>query len=317
MKKIASLALLVALSGSANAGYLDTCTVNSLDVSSVDSLAFIAIALALVSFGIGLAYMYAKGREDRALETWAKDEAFGMLISAFLLAGLLVFFNASCGISQAYAGGDPFSVSKFYLKSQLQSNGQNVLQQLTGSSIRNQMDATAYLYVGFTPFFGYGLAGNANLRAHSAQKELLIDMYLPIVASLTAQLYALDTIQWIGASILLPFAFVLRLVPPTRDFGNVMIALFFAVYIVVPTMYAMSAAVYTDEILNKPLVCVDCAVHNFYTYGMDDPGAARTEMAFYRIGSTIPQAIFLPNLVIVVAITCVSALSKALRAISV
>jgi hypothetical protein len=317
MKTIAALAFLCLLLGTLHASYLETCQVNTLDIPSVGSLGFIAVAMALVSFGIALAYMYAKTRQDPAMEVWSKDEAASLGITVLLFAGLLLFFSASCTIAQAYSEGDPFSISKSYLKSQLQLNGQNVLQQLTKDSIRNQMDATAYLYIGFTPFFGYGFAGNANLRSHSTQKELLIDLYLPIVASLNAQLYALDTLQWIGASILLPFAFVLRLVPFTREFGNVMIAVFFAAYIVVPTMYAMSAVIYQNEILDKPLACVDCTVHTFYTYGLDDSGAMREDMVFYKIGSTIPQAIFLPNLVIVVAITCISALSKALRAISV
>ena len=305
--------------------YLNVCKVENFDCSSGGALSFIGIAFALVSFAIGIAYMYSKVREDPAAGVWAKDEAANLLITVLLFAGLLVFFTGSCNIAKAYAtsprfGSDPFEASQNYLDSLLASNGRNLLSDLIKSSISDQEAGTAYLYIGMTPFFGNGVAGQADMRAHSSQKEFIIDLYLPMVASLTAQKYLLAAIQWVGASVLLPFAFVMRLVPPTREFGNMLIALFFGLYIVVPTMYAWSGAVFANMTAapNPPVACTGyCGSNLFYSYALDAPNAPVESTLLYRIGSTIPQAIFIPNLVIIVAVTCTMALSKALRALAV
>ena len=64
---------------------------------------------------------------------------------------------------------------------------------------------------------------------------------------------------------------------------------------------------------------VDASLQKFQSFALDNsqdiPSDIKTT-TFYKIGSTIPQAIFLPNLVIIVAVTCIMAVSKALRAIA-
>jgi hypothetical protein len=302
--------------------YMEVCGVeNFTDAGGGEAMSFIIIAFAIVSFSIGLAYMYAKLREDAHLGVWAKDEAFNLVISLFLFVGILVFFTASCSIAQSYSGGNPIMASQKYLDGLISSNGLNMLRTLTSDSLDNQLDATKYLYTGLTPFWGDGVAMKANRKAHSAHREYLIDLYLPIVASLNAQKYVLQGIAWMGASILLPFAFVLRLIPFSREFGNMLIALFFGLYIVVPTMYAMSGQVFMENIsdIATPYT-VDASLQKFHSYGLDNSQSAPPDIkgtTFYRIGSTIPQAIFLPNLVIVVAVSCIMAMAKALRALAV
>jgi len=302
--------------------YIQICGVNSFtDAGGGLALSFIAIAFAIVSLAIGLAYMYSKFREDPNMGVWAKDEAFNLIISLVLFVGVLVFFTGSCEIAQGYArGASPIEASQQYLDSLIQANGLNLLRTLTMDSLTNQLDATKYVYMGLSPFWGDGAGIRANRKAHSAQREYLIDLYLPIVASLTAQKYILSGIAWMGAYVLLPFAFVMRLVPPTREFGNMLIALFFGLYIVVPTMYAMSGNVFVDNIRTNVPYSADPTLEKFHSYGLDNsetPSADPRNTILYRIGSTIPQAIFLPNLVIIVAVSCIMALSKALRAIAV
>ncbi|VVB99916.1 Uncharacterised protein [uncultured archaeon] len=315
----ARLALFIALFASAahadSSPYMKVCADN-LVFDSQGAMPLIAIAFSLVSFAIALAYMYGKTREDEKATVWAKDEAYNLVISVMLFVGLLAFFAGSCAVAETYAGGNPFSVSRNYIDTLLQDNGLSTLRSLTYGSISDQKQATSYLYTGMTPFFGSGVSDYANYRALSAQKEFLIDTYLPIIASLTAQKYMLQAIGWIAASVLLPFGFIMRLVPPTRDFGNTLIALFFALYIIVPTTYAMSGAVFMDKITNAPFACVDCGVNTFSTFGLATPGPVQSQL-LYKMASAIPQAVFIPNLVIIIAITCTMALSKALRAITV
>jgi len=304
-------------------GTNSTCSVESYTQSGGgEALSFIAITLAIVSFAIGLAYMYSKVREDPAMGVWAKDEAFNLIISLLLFVGILIFFTASCEIAVSYSGKqNPIIASQRYLDTLIQSNGLNVLKTLSSDSITNQLDATKYLYLGLSPFWGDGVAMRANRKAHSANREYLIDLYMPIIASLTAQKYVLQGIAWMGASVLLPFAFVMRLVPPTREFGNMLIALFFGMYIMVPTMYAMSGDVFITNVKNiSTPYTVDPSLQKFHSYGLDNSVSPPPDIkttTFYKIGSTIPQAIFLPNLVIIVAVTSIMAISKALRAIAV
>lgn len=309
--------------------YQETCGISSFSDCG-DAPAFIAISFIFVTLIIALAYMYAKFRQDPAIEVWAKDEMFNLMISVFLFVGIIAFFSVSCSISESYAGKNPFDAAESYIDKLVQSNGLNVLRTMAYDSITNQLDATAYYFQSIAPFSGTGSAFNANLKARSAHKEFLIDLYLPILASLNAQKFLLEAIRWIGMSVLLPFAFVMRLVPPTREFGNTMIAVFFAIYIVVPLLYTMSGQAF-DEIVQNPRceytdINGNCYVHNFYSLGIDggegniagrDSGMTMKNAILYKVGSTIPQAVFLPNIVLIIAITCVMSLSKALRAIAV
>jgi len=295
-------------------GYSEVCNVAAFDDCGNATL-FIALSFATVAFAIGLAYMYGKLKEDAKFSMWAKDEAQNLLISVLLFVGLLAFFTGSCAISASFSSSDPLRTSIGYIDGLLEKNGNDLVRTLSMESIDEQTRATPSLYIGMTPFGGSGVSYRAGYKARSAHKELVIDLYLPFIASLTAQKYLLQTIQWFGASVLLPFAFVMRIIPPTREFGNVLIALFFGLYIVAPALYVMSAQAFSNATAQPVLISGE---NTFYSYGLDGKtvGEDVRLSAFYRMGSTIPQAVFLPNLVLIVVITCTMAVSKALKAIA-
>lgn len=301
--------------------YMETCGVSSFNQSSGNALSFIAVAFSLVASAIALAYMYSKFREDPAMGVWAKDEAFNLVVSLFLFVAILAFFTGSCEMAQSYSKStNPIMASQQYLDVLIQANGLNILKSLTSDSIANQLDSTKYLYMGISPFWGDGVAVRANRKSHSAHRQYLIDLYTPIIASLNAQKFILQGIAWMGAYVLLPFAFVLRLIPPTREFGNMLLALFFGLYIVVPTMYAMSGNIFMQSVQGRDAPYKVTSLEMFHSYGLDNSQSAPEDIKttmFYRIGSTIPQAVFLPNIVIVVAVSCIMAMAKALRAIAV
>jgi hypothetical protein len=326
---LAFAGLLSASCGVNSGSYMDVCGINSFSDCG-DAASFIAISFMFVSAAISLVYMYGKLKQDVAAELWAKDEMFNLIISVFLFVGLIAFFTTSCFVVQQYVGKNPFDAAEGYIDNLLLSSGLNVVRAMYYDSISNQLDATAYYFQSIAPFHGRGSALNAHLRARSSHKEFLIDLYLPIIASLNAQKYLLQSLRWIGAAILLPFAFVMRLFPPTREFGNTMIAIFFAIYIVVPLLYAMSGEAFSQVVGNPRCEYTDqngyCSVHNFYSLGIDGgdgreagkySGHTMKDAILYKIGSTIPQAVFIPNLVIVIAVTCAMSISKALRAVAV
>jgi hypothetical protein len=286
------------------------CMPNDLQIPSYS---FIGAAFLIVATMIALAYMYSKAREDPVLGVWSKDEAFNLVISIFMFIGILGFVSGACALSYSYFEADPLAASVSYIDKITYNNGLNVLSKLTKASIDNQETATAYLYIGVSPFYGEGVGRNAAYRAWSAQKELAIDIFLPLLASLNAQKYILQAIGWVSISILLPFAFVMRLIPFTREFGNMLLALFFALYIIVPTAYALSAKAFT-KISREPTAHIATGVFDFNTYGLDGPILKDKSTTLYKMGIMIPQAVFLPNLVLVMAITSLMAISKALKA---
>ena len=314
MRSTTAIALLL-LAGCAFAQttFMDVCGISSFDQQG-DATIFIILTFAIVAFAIALAYMYGKVREEPRSQVWAKDETQNLFISVLLFVGLLAFFSGSCAVAQSYTKGvSPFDASRIYISS-IENQGQNTLQTLTYTSIDDQEAATKYVFTGAVPFYGTGVAPDASRRADSAHKEMVIDIYLPVLASFTAQEYVLEAIQWVGVSLLLPFAFVMRLFPFTREFGNILIAVFFGIYIVAPTLYAMSGSVYD----NITTVATPPPVGNFYSFGLDagTPTAASGTI-LYQIGSIIPQAIFIPNLVLIITITCIMSVSKGLHALAV
>jgi hypothetical protein len=281
---------------------------------------FIIAALALVALAITLVYMYGKFRMDAKAEVWAKDEAYNLFLSIILFVAMLAFFVGSCDLSLAQNGANPIQASISYIDTLLSNNGLGILQQLTVGSIQNQLAALKYLYVGIAPFAGAGVATSAGQNALSAQKETLIDIYIPILASLNAQRYILLAITWMQASVLLPFAFILRLVPPTREYGNMFIAMLFGIYIIAPAAYVMCSnafnSVITSTTMSDMMNSPGASGYNFYDYSLDTQGETYSSTVLYQMGSTIPQAVFLPNLILIITISCTMAVWKAIRAVA-
>jgi hypothetical protein len=306
--------LLLLLANAAFADEPETCGAETL--LEPFAFSFISAAIVLVSAAVGLAYMASKIREDPRLSLWAKDEAYNLIITAFLFAATIAFVAGACQISAAYSEVQPFEAASNYIDALTANSGLSLVRSLTLRSINDQLSATKYKYFGAVPIGGSGAGLQAAYRAHSAQKEILIDLYMPILASLQAQKFILQGIEWVSLSVLLPFAFILRIIPFTREYGNIFLALFFALYVIVPTMYVMSAEAFS-EIVKNPGDWGSDEIFTFNTYTVDAKGAIYGETVLYKIGSTIPQAVFIPNIVMIVAVTAAISLSKGLRALAV
>jgi hypothetical protein len=311
---LAFFALLIFIAGAAHAStYTDACKPGNMGANGGSEL--IGIAFALVSFAIAAAYMYGKAMQNPKAEVWAKDEATNLVITILLFAGLVAFFSGACDLAVSYTGKSPFVASYNYLDKLVYNAAIPSLKSLVSGSLTDQKEATKYLYVGFIPYTGHGIAADANRRALSANKEFTIDLFLPMVASLSAQRQILQVLEIFSTTVLLPFAFILRLIPPTREMGNMLIALFFGLYIVAPTMYALSSNAF-DKVLSDPMMHKDALGNPIYDFSdWSLGGESGSGALLFRIGSTMPQAIFVPNLVIIIVTTCTMSLAKGLRAI--
>jgi hypothetical protein len=306
----------------------NSCTITDSDFQQNDASVFIIQILVLVTLMISLSYMYGKFKPDPRFELWAKDEVGNLVISIFLFVLIIAFFQGTCdfvkNLGNPPFGKPPVEVAINHLNFLIKTNGLSVLRELTFGSLNNQFQGTWYFFFGLTPFSGSGVALKANQRALSAHKEMVIDLYLPILASLMAQRYILETSNWIGLSLMLPFAFIMRLFPLTRDYGNILISIFLVVYIIAPTLYALSAQVF-EKIISSPKNCINCDVYNFYVYSLDEGsgygGGANSNATWensksFRLGSIIPQAVFVPNLIIVISITAIMSFSKTLKSLT-
>lgn len=289
---------------------------------------WIGMAFMLTVLLVALAYMLGKGSEDEQVQVWAKDEVFALGVSALIVAGVVAFTIGSCltlsaisnqdGMGQ-YQSANPFSSSYRYLDA-LASRGLSSIESQTKQGLQKQLDATAYLYVGLPTLTSTGVPLKASRKALAQHQEMVIDIMLPLVVSLKAQRAALQIIEIVGLAIMLPFAIIMRIVPFTRNAGNFMLAAVFCMFVIVPAVYVLSASAWKG--IESPQGG-SVLVSDPQAFSFDDRaiGAAcdgeGVDCPLYRIASLIPQAIFMPNLVIVVFITCTMALSRALGALPV
>ena len=119
-----------------------------------------------------------------------------------------------------------------------------------------------------------------------------------------------NIIEWI-----LPIAFLLRVFIPTRQMGDLLIALAVGVYIVIPFLYVFSFSMY-DAINKDDCVKFASAICDRVVDGNCPTGATcDNSNGFWQVGRMLPFAFFLPNLTIVIFVAFMSAVHKGLRAI--
>jgi hypothetical protein len=265
------------------------------------ALPLIFTAFSLTVFMIAIAYMLSKAFQNVAYEVWAKDELAHLGLSCALIFCVFGAFQIGNSIAQSYAtglGANTFEVAYNYLDKLVVTDGLDIVRGLTYGSLNDQFAATSYLFIGWPIIGGGGVSPHANKKTWSQQKELLIDIFMPAIISLRVQKMLLNMIEIFGVSVLLPIALVLRVFPFTRDIGNFLIALSFGLFIVLPLTYVLNAKASNEIDTGGGTVIVDKVI------GSD---------ALSSIGKIIPQAVLLPNISIVIVVTFVQALGKAMR----
>jgi hypothetical protein len=161
----------------------------------------------------------------------------------------------------------------------------------------------------YTPLTGgVSLPMTAYQRTYAVQYDIVGNSFVtPALVSITMQrilvTFAVDFVQFI-----LPAAFLLRIIPGTRMLGNMLIAFSIALYVIIPTFYALMGAM--DDV-----VFTNC---NQYNLLVADKvfGDCSSANSFWNVARLLPQAFFLPNLMLALIITCISAIYKALRVIT-
>ncbi|MDE1798736.1 MAG: hypothetical protein KGH63_05020, partial [Candidatus Micrarchaeota archaeon] len=189
-----------------------------------------------------------------------------------------------------------------------QNFGLPLASSLVQSSISDQLGSVYYAYWSVPVLNGGGMAYRANKRAWAQQKDLLADLYLPLMISVDVQKLMLSVLSVGVLSVLLPAALFLRIFFFSRDVGNFLIALSFALYFALPIMYVFSFQA-TGAIVPS---LGGTAANPFANFAVASDLVVGD--AFQRIGFLAAQAIVIPNLALVVVVTMTMALNKGLKA---
>ena len=281
---------------------------------------------------IAIAYMAGTALSKPEWSVWAKTESVTMMWSLAMVGVILFAFGSSCSIANAMLIGGPLQpggsgpvptaelapheLASQYMGQLLNSYGVSVASELVQSSISDQLNSLNYAYWSIPVFDGGGLAYSANQRAWSAHKELLADIYLPLMTSITAQKLLMDIGMPGIAGIILPAAIMFRMFFLTRDIGNLLLAFSFACYFALPLTYVFffdaTARVQERVFGVNPITDpTGAALRPFGNLNAGYDSIIGDKMQ--RVGFMATQAIIAPNLALVVTVTMTMALNKMFR----
>lgn len=275
-------------------------------VNEFDSM--IETTIVLVVLIIALSYMLGSVLEKQELTLWSKLEAQNLLISGVLVLVVLGAFATACSVLSAQSSGSgaatPFKAVDNYLSDMYNKQGLDISKTLIAGSMADQMRAVSYIYWSVPVLGGSGIAYKANWRAVSQHREMLVDLQLPLLASLQIQRLAFTALNQAVLMALLPAAVLFRMFFITRDVGNFLLALSFGIFFGMPMVYLLTYQAYAK--LPQP-----------DTLGTDFPrdSPPMLDDALLRIGYLAPAAILVPNIALIIVVSFTMAGSKALRGI--
>jgi len=327
------LLILLLLSSSVFAGM--ACMPNATDVilgpdGGMQGLILAVIGLTIII--IAVAYTAGSVTNNPAMTIFAKDEiwhlGFSIIIllsmSGIVLVSCMVidFFSASvfnnAGFTASSCYNSAFTmpeVATCYAKEAL-SDAKDASRAYIRKYIDNIMDSTMSWSLQWPMMNSYTSTAASYKRIVSNQYDMVLNSFLiPALMSISIQKLALQFIQENVVTWMLPTAFFLRIFIPTRQMGNMLIALSLALYIIIPFLYVFNFAMY-DSLLNKD----DCksyysGVCDFVADGGSCTAASvcGNKEGFWMIARLLPQAFFLPNLTIAIVITFLTAMNRALK----
>jgi len=314
-KHLLALLFLISLSFS-----LD-CINNATDWIFQEQGIMIGGVLILTVLAIAISYMIGIFSRNVQFMVFAKDELYHLGFSVIFLAAFGTILLFSCNVVEMFYSttiedlgptspcydshvsmGD---VTMCYMNS-MSSKASLMSENYIDKYIGKLMSSTWSFSMSLPLLHSYTVTAQAYKRVESAQYETVVNMFLfPVVVSLSIQELMLTFVVVEFVKWLLPIAFVLRIFIPTRQMGNLLIALAIALHIVLPFVYVFNFAMY--DVLYQD--CNNSFVYDDVFGGCGDPNS------FWEVASLMPQAFFLPNLTIALVVTFMVSINKALRVI--
>ncbi|MEW5996285.1 MAG: hypothetical protein AB1657_01685 [Candidatus Micrarchaeota archaeon] len=267
-----------------------------------EALPYISAAILLSVAAAAVAYMAGSFTRDAGLLVFAKDQVFHTFISVLLVVGIQGIFFGSCTMVAGAVGGDPLEISVSYLHS-LKAEGTYLLTALMRSSMENKFEAS-WMFGYFLPFTGGETFWDDAFRsAYSRHAEIAFDFVMAGYVSAGIQYLALKAVRDYALPVLLPIGLILRALPRGRDAGNTVLALAFAVYIILPLAYAVNSS-------GADISGGFCGTGRDEVFGNCGDSIGMGTIAVY-----ILNTVFLPNFALVVFASSATALVKVAKVI--
>ncbi|MBN1170416.1 hypothetical protein JXA56_05295 [Candidatus Micrarchaeota archaeon] len=210
----------------------------------------VAIIVAIVLASVA---MLATAISDPRLEAWTKTELRELIAGVIIIALITGFFISSNSISIALTGeGDYLNVSKTVLDSWIAEYDTAFIHIIRAATkLRAAATYSPYMniplwYVSISystnPLGGVGiLLGTMNLTAQALTNAIFISEGIRLLVVF---------MEIAAPRILLPAAFVMRLIPFTRKLGNTMIAICIAGMVFLP--FSIILADNLNDLINVP-----------------------------------------------------------------
>jgi len=322
--------LLLALLSICSAACIENATTIVMQEQGFNILAVIGITIVIIA----LAYMLGSLLENPSYTVFAKDELYHLGFSLVILVGfsgilvftcyLMDFFyvttfqNLGTLTSGCYTEGAGLNDTSFCYVRLVKKDARLLTESYVSQHINLLMDSTFAWNIQWPFMSSFTVTGEAYKRIISNQYDMVANMFLiPALISVSMQDLALrfindNAIRWI-----LPIGFLLRIFIPTRQMGNMLLALAIGLYILVPFMYVFNFAMY-DAILSdcdhySGVVCDNTM--DSYSCSSAPEVTCLNPNSFWNVAKLIPQAFFLPNLTIALVITFLSAVHRALKVV--
>lgn len=311
------------------------CIANATEVITGPTYGMSGLLLAVIGLTImviTMAYIIGSVFTNASYLIFAKDEFYHLLFSLMILGGFSSILLMSCSIVDIFygtifdnlgtlpsgcfsSGGTMSHVAQCYL-AKARGDAIGIAQNYVDNYIGKLMESTYSWSIQLPMVNSYTSTAGAYKRVVSSQYDIVLNSFLiPALMSISMQKLALDFVSENLINWVLPSAFVLRFFIPTRQMGNMLIALVLALYVLVPFMYVFNSAMYDALLTGNDCVTFQNAVCDFAIDGTDCSAACSNTNGFWYVGRLIPQAFFLPNLTISIVITFLSAMNKALKVI--
>ncbi|MBU0532508.1 hypothetical protein KKB44_03370 [Candidatus Micrarchaeota archaeon] len=310
-----------------------TCIDNATEIIIAEQGINIGIVLMLTILLIAIAYMAGSMLGNVNYIVFAKDEAYHLLFSVVILisfSGIVVFtchfmdlffdsyFEESGIESSCYGPGlGMHDISTCYGR-QIESDAKRLANSYIQGYIDNLMDSTFAWSFQIPLMNSLTSTADAYKRIVSNQYDIILNSFLvPAVMSISMQRLGLEFITENVVRWILPTGFLLRVIIPTRQMGNIIIALAIGLYVLVPFMFVFNLSMYEGAFTTEDCEYFAPALCDNVVDGGCDPPESTCENpdSFWNVARLLPQAFFLPNLTLAILITFLASIHKALRVI--
>jgi hypothetical protein len=311
-----------------------SCIGNATEIVLTGQGVNIGIVLMLTIIVIAAAYMAGSVLTNANYIVFAKDELYHLGFSVVLLAGFSGVLLFSCSVmdmffvslfdnlgtlpSGCYSTGSSMQGAATCYINKVRNDATRISEHYIQNYLDKLMDSTFSWSLQIPLLNTYTSTAGAYKRVQSNQYDMILNSFIiPALMSVSMQKIMLDLISENVITWVLPAAFLLRVFIPTRQMGNILIALSLGLYIIVPFMYVFNFAMY--DVVNTKDDCLQFsdAICDFTVdSGCGDPDqTCDNPNGFWQVGRLIPIAFFLPNLTIAILITFLGSIHKALRVI--